>query len=331
LTYSNEAEWLALREAHIGGSDIASLFNVWRDLDGNELILHIYEPPPEGAEFVTSLSPYTSSFRIWQEKAGVLKPSFKENERVTAGKHLEPALATWAQEKWGAEGFRLRKTRRYIQSDDVPGWGASFDYELIAEGYPPVEFKNVDWLVFRDKWSVSGDDITPPFHINLQLQAQIGLTKADHGWIIVCIGGNELKRVRVERHEPTIERIRTAIEMFWTGIAAKAVPLWLADFDTVADLARYGEKGKKIDLSEDEAACRDARRYQRWKRHADYVAGHLDRMKARIGMKMGDATGALLGDRSVTWPVVTRAAKMQPEKWIDEATWRGGFTVRGGD
>src|SRR5688500_15924076 len=107
LKFADEAEWLALRDMHIGGSDIASLFNIWRLADKSEVVLHVYEAPPEGAEFVECLSPYTSSFRIWQEKSGRLKPDFAESERMQAGKFLEPALAAWAGSKW--PDWKLRK------------------------------------------------------------------------------------------------------------------------------------------------------------------------------------------------------------------------------
>jgi hypothetical protein len=337
VPFKDEAEWLALRDSRVGGSEIASLFNQWHLPDGTVTILHAYQAPPEDAEFDQCLSSYMSSFGLYQNKAGVLPSDFKENERVTAGKFLEPALALWAQSVWPE--WNLRKTRRYLDHDTVAGWGCSLDYELVAPGYPPVEFKNVDYLVFRDQWGAEeGEDgevdIIPPIHINLQLQMQIGVTKADHGWIVVCVGGNTLKRVRVERHEPTQLRLAEAVEMFWTAVKSGVAPTWLADFNTVKRLATMSvnDMAPAADLSQDEAAIRDLRRYIRWKKHADYIMGHLERAKARIGLKMVDRTRAItgteVGDITVSWPIVTRAAKMIPEKWQDEKSWRGGFAPK---
>ncbi len=328
LKFSSEAEWLTLREAHVGGSDVASLFNLWRLPDGSVVTLHCYEAPPEGSEFIECLSTYKSTFRLWQEKAGKLASDFQENERVQAGKHMEPALAAWAMEKW--PDMKMRKVRRYLQHDEHPGWGASLDYEMATGDMEPVEFKNVDFLIFRDKWGGEGEDIIPPIHINLQLQSQIGVKpKATGGWVIVCVGGNTLKRVWIERHEPTQERIGEAVDMFWTGVKAGAEPRWLADFDTVKDLLSNGDgKLPPVDLEPSPAACVDARRYMRWKRHFDYVKGHMDRSKARVALEMGEATKAFGPGFTITWPVSGRIAKMIPEKWQDAATWRGGFTVK---
>lgn len=329
LKFASEAEWLALRELHVGGSDVACLFNQWLLPTGGTAMLHAYEAPPEGALHLECVSPYKSTFRLWQEKAGKLAPDFVETERIIAGNHLEPALAQWAQSKWPE--WKLRKVRRYIRHDECEGWGASLDYEAVEAGYPPVEFKNVDYLVFRDQWEGGGEDLTPPLHIQLQLQAQIGVTKADHGWIVCCVGGNQLHRVRVPRHEATQERIRTAVPLFWAGVKAGAEPRWLADADTVTRLALVDapdSKAPAVDLSDNEAACRDARRYLRWKRHADFIDNCISGMKARIGLHMLDTTKALTADVTVTWPVVRREAKMIPAKFQDAAEWRGGFTVR---
>lgn len=330
LKFANEAEWLTLRDQHVGGSDVASLFNRWLLPEGKTVTLHAYEAPPEGALHIECVSPYKSSFALWQEKAGKLPQSFEETERMQAGTHLEPALASWAQAKWPE--WKLRKVRRYIRHDAEPGWGCSLDYEAIETGMPPVEFKNVDYLVFRDQWSGEGEDLDPPLHINLQLQAQIGVTKADHGWIVLCVGGNKLERVRVPRHDPTQERLAEAIGMFWQGVRDGAEPAWLADMDTVKRLAVMdvddSASATAVDLTDDDAARRDVRRFMRWKRHSDFVTGQLDGMKARLGMRMLDRTKATCPDGSISWPLVTRAAKMVPAKWQDEKQWRGGFTVR---
>jgi predicted phage-related endonuclease len=330
IKFASEAEWLALRDAHVGGSDVAALFNLWQLPDKTLRMLHVYEAPPEGALHIECVSPYKSSFALWQEKAGRLAPSFEENERIVAGTHLEPALAAWAQHKW--PDWKLRKVRRYLQHDRHPGWGASRDYEVVAEGYAPVEFKNVDWLVFRDKWKGEGEDLEPPLHINLQLQSQIGVgtAKCDHGWIVVCVGGNQLHRVRVPRHDATQERLGGAIDMFWDGVRSEAQPNWLADEDTVLRLSvlDVDDAAPPVDLTENEASCRDARRYMRWHRHAKFVDGQISAMKARLLLGMTEATKAMTTDAVIGCPVINRAAKQIPARWQDAKTYRGGFTVK---
>ena len=175
------------------------------------------------------------------------------------------------------------------------------------------------------------EDRVPPLHIQLQLQSQIGVGRSDHGWIVCCIGGNRLERVRVPRHNATQERLGGAIDLFWEGVQRQAVPNWLADEATVCTLAALDvdDKAPAADLTDNEAVRRDLRRYLRWKPHLDFIDAQLKAMKARIGLAMLDRTKATCPDGSVTWPLVTRPAKQIPAKWQTEAQWRGGFTVRG--
>lgn len=329
IPFANDEEWHALRDMHIGGSDVASLFNIWLTPDGKQVVRHAFEPPGPDDLHIECVSPYKSSYALWQEKAGKLKPSFEETERMEAGKHLEPALASWAQAKW--PDWKLRKVRRYLRHDECEWWGASRDYEVHGPGYPPVEFKNVDYLIYRDKWAGTEDDLNPPLHITLQLQSQIGAgPRCDHGWIVVCVGGNSLNRVKVDRHEPTQEFIKTAIEMFWAAVEADKPPIWLADADTVSKLASHDDvdRTEPVDLTEDESASRDIRRFMRWKQHLKFVEHHIDGMKARIGVKMLDNTKAVSSDGSVTWPLIEREAKIIPAREQKALTYRGGFTVR---
>lgn len=324
---NSEAEWLALREQHIGGSEVAALFYRWRLADGCERVLHLFERAPEGAEPIECLSPYTTGYRLWQEKAGKLAPDFQSNERVMAGQFLEPALAAWSQQRW--PDWSLRKTRRYLSHPDVTGWGATLDYELVALTYPPVEFKNVDALVFRDQWAGDGEDLVPPLHITLQLQAQIGLTKAADGWVVACIGGNQLRRVRIERHEPTQARLAEAITMFWQAVAAGAEPVWMADYDTVADLYRDGRPGADaVDLNGDADAAAELATYVEANAAVKAANARLATAKAALALRLGTATRAFGHGYSLTWPVVERQEKIIPALIQTAMTWRGGLTVR---
>lgn len=327
LAYDSEAEWHEIRSRHVGGSEIACLFYDWTTKSGGSEITHLWEAPPDDAVLADCLSPYKTGFRLWQEKAGRLRPDdFSENERVEAGTHLEPALAAWAQSKWPE--WKLRKVRRYLQHTSVEGWGSSLDYESVETGMPPVEFKNVDWLIWRDHWMGADDEPVPPIHINLQLQAQIGVTKATHGWIVACVGGNSLHRIRIERHEPTQQRIAEAVSLFWASVHDGREPTFLADYDTAKSLHQFGDKAQALDFSGEATTEALARRYVRIKRHADFTDRMLDAIKARLASRLGTATRATGTDISITWPVITRPAKEIPARRQEELTYRGGLTVK---
>lgn len=328
VAIASEAEWLAIREANIGGSEVAGLFFNWQLADGSRAVLHAYEPAPEGALCLGSCSPYTDAYKLFLAKAGRVMPAdFNPSERMQAGTYLEPALAEWARAKWS---MKLRKVRRYSTHPEIAGWGASLDYEVHGPGMDPVEFKNLDFIVARDQWVIEGGEvISAPLHIQLQVQHYLGARGAERGWIIACVGGNELVRGEFKRHDPTIERIGEAIAAFWANVAAGNPPVEVATFDAVAEEFAFGSTGIVSDLRGDEEAAFLARRYMRLKEHAEFTEAQMDRVKAKLAIKIADGTKAIGDGFKVTWPTITRPAKEIPARWQEERTYRGGFTVRG--
>ena len=327
IAFDTEAEWHSIRERHVGGSEIACLFYEWRLPDGSTAVHHLFEPLPDDGTLLGCCSPFKTGYRLWLEKAGRLMPDdLDEVERIQAGNFLEPAIAEWAKTKF--DWSKLRKVRRYLTHEAIPGWGSSLDYEVNEAGRPPVELKNVDGGKFRREWTCDGKDIVGlPLQYALQVQSQIGVAAADHGWIVACIGGNELRRGRIERHQPTQERIAEAVTAFWLGVANGLEPEHYADFETVAQVHREGVKVDdpvEIDAPNFDLHCR---RYLRWKKHADFVDTYVSNIKGRLALHVGEATKVRSVGHRITWPAVFRAAKQIPARWQDESSYRGAFLV----
>jgi predicted phage-related endonuclease len=320
----DEAHWHELRSKHVGGSEISSLFYQWQAADGCITFRHMFEDRPEDATLLGCCSPYLTGYRLFHIKAGILQPDKIDNERIDAGIFLEPAIAEWARKKWS---WSLRKVHRYLSPMD--GMGCSRDYESVEKGFPPVEFKNVDFMQFKDKWIADGDEIiTPPLHIILQLQHQIAATDADHGWIVACVGGNELKRGRIERHEPTIQRIKAAVSRFWIGVQAGEKPHGFEDYDTVADIFAYGTKDKHIDLTGDNELPVLCRSFLDLKHEKDSAEDRLEAVKAAITARMGDSTRATANGFTLSWPAAHREEKIIPQKIQPAKDWRQGLTIK---
>ncbi|MGY0790900.1 YqaJ viral recombinase family protein [Azospirillum argentinense] len=320
-------DWHALRAQHIGGSEIASLFYLWQLANGQLTYLHLFETPPAGATMLGCVSRHTTGYRLYWQKRGVLPTEDLDgNERVMIGQEMEPAIARAAERKWD---WKLENARRYVPHPAVAGMAASRDFQMVAPGYPPVEIKNVDFLVFRDLWKAQGDEIeAPPIDITLQVQHQIACgstrgTASDHGWIVACVGGNRLLRGRIERHDPTIAKIEQAVAAFWAAVAAGTPPLDVADFDTQADLSVLGAEVRSapLDLTGDnelpglcaeflktDAAVKDGEKLR-------------DRIKGRIALKLGDAPETIrarAAGHSITWVYAQRGGK----------PYRGAMTIR---
>lgn len=222
IPVKDEDHWRALRQAHVGSSDIAALFGV---------------------------SPWTSIWRLWHEKRGTL-PHDEGTEVMRAGQHFEPAIASYAQEKWD---LRLRKVRRYFEADDSKGLGSSLDYEEFGAGeFIPTELKFAFYS--RDQWEFDGDIITDaPIYYLLQVQAQLACTGASRAQLIAWLDGT-LRRMVIEPRPVLIAAIKERVAEFWDSIDKNIEPPFdkLADTMDMASLAAASGM-KTLDLSDNEA------------------------------------------------------------------------------
>jgi predicted phage-related endonuclease len=326
VAVNSEAEWLTLREMNIGGSEAAALFSTWI-VDGVSHTFHAYEDIPEGAIYAGSCSPYSNAYKLFLNKTGKLMPEDFSGERIQAGQFMEPAIAEWARTKFD---MKLRKVRRYHLHPDVQGWGASVDYEVHGPGMDPVELKNVDGLIAKRDWVIEGDEVVQtPLHIILQLQHYMAARSAERGWIIACIGGNQLVRGEFKPHEPTQARIREAIEAFWRGVAEERPPYRAAEYADVAEENAFGGGfgTQALDLTTDHSITTLANRYVRVKRHMDFIETHLENLKGQIAARVGGYARANLPAHKVTWPIINREAKLIPARQQEAKTYRGGFTL----
>lgn len=198
------------------------------------------------------LSPFATPYRLWHLKKGNIEPEdLNDDERVNAGKFMEPAIAAWASHKWD---WPIRKVGEYRRSPRVLQMGASLDFEA-HETREPVEIKNVDKSIFsnpRGEWEAHGDElINAPAHYLVQVQHEIacpvpGQPMAERGWLVVCVGGNRLFRMEVARHDGLIQMLENEITDFWSSIARNEPPP--PDFaeDAEAISMLYTGKGGEI-------------------------------------------------------------------------------------
>lgn len=201
IPVTDDTHWRELRKKHVGASEVSALF---------------------------SLSPWITRWQLYHLKRGDL-PDVFESAAMTQGRHFEPAVAAYAQEKFG---IQLRKVRRYLSSDSVAGMGASLDYEEYGGGsLIPTELKFSLW---GDGWDWEGDELTAaPDYYMMQVQHQLAcMPAAPHGQLIAFTGG-DLKRMIIPRSERLIIAIKAAVYQFWADVAAGNEPP--VDFSVDAD------------------------------------------------------------------------------------------------
>jgi putative phage-type endonuclease len=256
ITVRDDTHWRDLRRAHIGASEVSSLFG---------------------------LSPYLTEWQLWMMKSGRLpEPDLDDVAHIRAGRHFEPAISAYAQEKFG---ITLRKVRRYLSDDICTGMGASLDYEQIGTGsLIPTEIK---WSVFGDGWEYEGDVITSaPEQYLIQVQQQIACAGARRAQVIAYISG-DARRMIVDRREPIIDSLREQIAAFWASIRAgkEPDPDFVADADAISTLA-FLNPLCQIDLSGDEEAARLAALHVAAKAEAKEAGDRSTAAKAELTLKL---------------------------------------------
>src|SRR5438876_1235420 len=90
--------WHDLRAKHVGGSEVAALFNE---------------------------SPYLTRYQLWNIKAGLIEPpNLDDDERVQAGQFLEDGIVSWANKKWN---MNFTRAGVYVKHATVEGMGCTPD------------------------------------------------------------------------------------------------------------------------------------------------------------------------------------------------------------
>lgn len=185
-------EWHDLRSRHVGGSEVAALFDL---------------APEDTPTYLRS------KFALWHVKAGNAPSPFVGNPRVKWGIQLEAVIAEAAATE---NGWSVQKGG-YVTDVHCPGLGCTLDYVIEYDpkeaGPGALEIKNVDWLIHKKSWETE-----PPPHILLQHQHQLAAT--GYSWGVVCclVGGNDLRVYRYAARPKLIAEIRRRVTDFWRSI-----------------------------------------------------------------------------------------------------------------
>jgi len=250
---ATQEQWHANRSRNVGASEVAALFGV---------------------------SPYTSRFTLWHQKAGnIAAPPF-ESERMEWGNELEPVIAKVLAKR---QGWNIRNVKRYMTHSTIKGMGASLDYEIFGQPDGPgcFEIKNLDYASFKRGWIVNEDgSVEAPMHIELQLQHQMAVSGYQWGAFGYLVNGNEGKVVIRNRHEPTIQRIEEEVSRFWASIEKNEVP----DVQDSGDLAALSQlfSGSSMVTVEDEKFIDLVSEYQLLQADAKTLESKKEAAKARL-------------------------------------------------
>ena len=176
-----DAEWLDMRRAGIGGSDIATLFN---------------------------LNPWKSQTYLYMEKRGEIEPDdLSDNEAVYWGHQLEDMIAKEFQKR---NGLKVMKNNFVLCHDEYDYLRANIDREVIdpQRGRGVLEIKTTNEYN-REEWE--GTHI--PNAYMLQIQYYLGITGYSFAHVAVLIGGNKYRQWAINRDDDLIELILSLIHI----------------------------------------------------------------------------------------------------------------------
>lgn len=301
----SDAGWHALRAQDITSTDCPALFG---------------------------LSPYKTPFELWHEKKAGERIEFADNDRMKWGRRLEAIVAAGILEDRDWCGRPMKEYMRLPEHRI----GCSFDWRIHApirhapqpdgsgigeyDGDTPddavLEIKTVDFLAFRDGWTIDEGFIEAPTHIELQVQHQMLVSGLRQAYIGVMVGGNRIEVIERRADDAVHAGIVAKAAEFWQSIADNRAPPPVMPEDAEAVIRMYGfaEPGKLYDARKDAEIASAIADYARLKREAKDIDEIAQVRKAEILQRIGDAEKVLVDGFSVSAGMVgpTEVAYTRP-------------------
>lgn len=273
--YGNEQDWLAARRMSIGASEVAALSRVskWSGPYG----LYVRK--------ITDDDEYDDSIGTMADW----------------GHRHEPTLAQWFTD---ATEKQLSDPGDYTvyRSVDRPWMHATLD-RWVDDESAPVELKCA-WYESAREWTER-----IPVAYQVQLQAQLYVTGATHGYFAVLRNGCDARWYRMERHERFIEKMLRRVDHFWhEHIESRNPPR--ADHRDLSWIGREHptDDGDVIHLSD--TAREAAREFREAQERIKADKEKCDKAKAVIQQEMGDASyGAAGSGAGFSWKADKRGRR----------------------
>lgn len=281
ITTRDEAHWHAMRAQDLTSTDVAALFG---------------------------LSPYKTAFELWHEKRSGEVARVKDNDRMRWGRRLESVVAEGIAEE---RGWYARPFKEYGRLADFR-LGASFDFRVLTNTHGGLgidspadsilEIKTVDFLAFRNGWTIEDDYVEAPAHIELQVQHQMLVSGLRRAYIGVLIGGNRIELLERDADDQVHAGIIAAAAQFWASIEAGTppAPVMPDDARAVIRLNQHAEPGKLLDVRDNPYIAELIRQYDYLGRQAKQVADERDVVKAELLAAIGDAEKVIVDGFSVS-------------------------------
>jgi putative phage-type endonuclease len=288
--FNSRLAWLEARRLRIQASDTAAIFGVG----------------------YADQSPVT----IWESKVNPVADDDRGEARyLKIGKLMEPALRAIFSDETGMPcvptGEFTIYTHPYIS------WlGATLDAATLHDEYGlcPVELKNVSNFN-RDEWQ---DDEHPPLKFAVQVQHQLAVTGATHGFLLGLVGGNQPVVKVIERDERFIDAMLKRLEEFWGYVQRNELPPVDESIATSRALARIFRKPEDSEVVLPDDAILWSGELEQAKETIKKAEAVKTAAENKLKAAIGNATyGVIPGGFSYSWKEQTRK-----EHVVAESTFR---------
>lgn len=262
-------EWLALRRNYIGGSDAAA---------------------------VVGLSPFSSPYRVWAEKSGLIE-GFSGNLATEVGSFLEEFVAGLFERE---TGLKVRRLNASIVNTDYPWAIADVDRVLVGtkEG---LEIKTTSALA--TKKFKNGEFPTQYYCQCVHYLAVLG-PEWKRWNLAVLIGNSDFRTYTIERDEDEIAALMKAEAELMEKIKNGTPPETHDGDGSVMDSVFACDAEKSVDVS---GIANLLEEYTRLKEDID----ELEHRRSEIGTKirgfLQDASSGESDRWSVSYRVTTRS------------------------
>lgn len=154
-----------------------------------------------------------SRLELYLRKIGELPDiDLSDNERVECGTYMEPAIRVLFERKLGHSIVKLDDTLRHREAPLVGHPDGMID--ALDCG---IEFKNRDWLIFRDEYGEDGTDQVPLRDL-VQCVGYMLLTSKKRWLLGALVGGNERHVFEIGYDDQLAEAILAGVREFWSHV-----------------------------------------------------------------------------------------------------------------
>ncbi len=266
----SRTEWLRLRLQGIGGSD---------------------------APVIAGVSPYRSPFSLYVEKVDGVVTDEEPTEAQRFGNLLEDTVA---KEFARRTGFKVLRKNSMLQSVAHPFQLANVDRVTRDDDGPAIVEVKCRSAFGKKHW----DDDQVPVDVVLQTQHYLAVTGYPRAWVVVLLGGNELRFAPLDRDDELIAQLTDLEADFWDRVQRRdPKDSWIDGSESTTDALKalypMSDPGESVTV--------EATRWETFNRLRAQLAEvkqDLDAAENELKALMGNAESAYLpgGERPVaTW------------------------------